>query len=101
MISGGLVTLFAFHFGMNTSEDESSLGMIEGRILPACFLMAGFAFRTQLVLMRIVLAVARNTGCIQLLAVKRFFRHVAFLARSFLVFESQRVTGIPFMVENY
>lgn len=96
-----LMAFLAFHLYMDAGQNEPSLAVIIGRILPFGFLMTGFAFRTQLVLMHIVLAVARNTGCIQLLPVKRLLGNVAFLARRFLVFIPQRVTRIPFVVKDY
>lgn len=54
----GFVAFFALQLCMATSQDEPCLGMIVGSILPTGFLMAGFAFGTQLVLMQIILAVA-------------------------------------------
>ena len=97
----GLVAFLAFHLDMDTGQNETSLGMIKRRILPLCFLVAGFTLRTQLVLMNIVLAVTRNAGCLQLLSIKRLLGNMAFLARSLLVFISKRVTGIPFVVKVY
>ena len=60
--SRGLVTLLALQLHMTAGQGKSGLGMIVWSILPTGFLVARFAFDTQLPLMQIILAVARNTS---------------------------------------
>ena len=52
-----LMAFFALQLHMAAGQDEFCLGVIIGRILPVGFLMAGFAFGTQLILVQIILAV--------------------------------------------
>lgn len=52
------MAFFALQLHMAAGQDEFCLGVIIGRILPVGFLMAGFAFGTQLILVQIILAVA-------------------------------------------
>ena len=53
-----LVAFFALQLHMTAGQDEFCLGVIVGSILPTGFLVAGFAFGTQLILVQIILAVA-------------------------------------------
>ena len=51
------MAFFAFQLHMTASQGEFCLGVIVGSLLPAVFLMAGFALGTQLILVQIILAV--------------------------------------------